>query len=87
MSAQCRRHDTNHVGNIATCRLVGRRVSVVSACENCDVSAHNSGAGKEMMMTTTVAAAEIQQSNRHGRGEGIVMAMTMATTTMVMTAT
>ncbi len=31
MSALCRRHDTDHVGNIAPCRLVGRCVSVVSA--------------------------------------------------------
>ena len=47
----------------------------------CVVSAHNGGAGNKMTTTTTAAAAEIQQSNRHGRGEGIVMVTTMATTT------
>jgi hypothetical protein len=67
MSAPCRQHGTD----IAPCRLAGRRVDVVSARVNCDVSAHNGGAGNKMM-TTTEAAAEIQQSNRHGRGEGIV---------------
>ncbi len=91
MSAPGRRHDTDHVGDIAPCRLAGRRVSVMSARVNCDVLAHNGGAGNEMMATTTAAAAEIQQSNRHGRGEGIVtattMAMTMATTTMTTTMT
>ncbi len=69
MSAPCRRRDTDHVGNI---------VGVVSARVNCDVSAHKGGAGNEMTTTTTAAAAEIQQSNRQGRGEGIVMATTMA---------
>ena len=39
MSAPCRRHDTDHVGDIAPCRLSGRRVGDVSACVNCDVSA------------------------------------------------
>ena len=94
MSAQCRRHNTDHVGDIAPCRLIGCRVGVVLARVNCDMSAHNGDAGNEMTTTTTAAAAEIQQLNRHGRGEGIVMAttmvMTMATTmatatTMTMT--
>ena len=31
MSALCRQHDTDHVGDIAPCRLVGRRVGGVSA--------------------------------------------------------
>jgi hypothetical protein len=31
MSALCCQHDTDHVGDIAPCRLVGRRVGVVSA--------------------------------------------------------
>ena len=39
MSAPCCRHDTDHVGDIAPCRLAGRRVGVVSARVNCDVSA------------------------------------------------
>ncbi len=39
MSAPCPRHDTDHVGDIAPCRLAGHRVGVVSACVNCDVSA------------------------------------------------
>ncbi len=39
MSASCCRHDTDHVGDIAPCRLAGRRVGVVSAPINCDVSA------------------------------------------------
>jgi hypothetical protein len=39
MSAQCRRHNTDHVGDIALCRLVGRHVGVMSARVNCDVSA------------------------------------------------
>ena len=39
MSAPCRRHDTDHVGDIAPCQLAGRRVGVVSARVNCDVSA------------------------------------------------
>ena len=39
MSAPCRQHDTDHVGDIAPCRLAGRRVGVVSARVNCDVSA------------------------------------------------
>ncbi len=60
MSAPCRRHDTDHVGDIALCRLAGRHVGVVSARVNCDVLAHNGGAGNEMMTTTTAAAAEIQ---------------------------
>ncbi len=30
MPALCRRHDTDHVGNIAPCWLVGRRVGVVA---------------------------------------------------------
>jgi hypothetical protein len=85
MSVPCRRHDADHVGDIAPCWLAGRRVSVVSAHVNCDVSVHNGGAGNEITTTTTAAAAEIQQSNRHGRGEGIVtattMVKTMATTT------
>jgi hypothetical protein len=81
MSAQCRRHDIDHVGDIAPCRLVGRRVGVVSARVNCDVSAHNGGGGNEMTTTTTAAAAETRQSNRHGRGEGMVTATAMATTT------
>jgi len=83
MSAQCRRHDIDHVGNIAPCRLIGRRVGVVSARVNCDVSAHNGGGGNEMTTTTTTtaAAAETRQSNRNGRGEGMVTATAMATTT------
>jgi hypothetical protein len=81
MSAQCRRHDIDHVGDIAPCRLVGRRVGVVSARVNCDVSAHKGGGGNEMTTTTTAAAAETRQSNRHGRGEGMVTATAMATTT------
>ncbi len=39
MSAPCRRHDTDHVGDIAPCRLAGRRVGVVLARVNFDVSA------------------------------------------------
>ncbi len=39
MLAQCCRHDTDHVGDIAPCRLVRRHVGVVSARVNCDVSA------------------------------------------------
>ena len=31
MSAPCRRHDTDHVGDMAPCRLAGRCVGVVSA--------------------------------------------------------
>jgi hypothetical protein len=31
MLAPCRRHNTDHVGDIAPCRLTGRCVSVVSA--------------------------------------------------------
>jgi hypothetical protein len=43
------------------------------------MSAHNGGAGNEMTTMATAAAVEIQQSNRHGGGEGIVTATTMAT--------
>ncbi len=39
MSAPCRRHDTDHVGDIAPCRLAGRCVGVMSARVNCDVLA------------------------------------------------
>ena len=40
MAALCCRHDTDHVGNIALCRLVGRRVSVVLAWRFANMFAH-----------------------------------------------
>ena len=79
VSAPCRRHDTDHVGDIAQCRLVGCRVGVVSACRLPDMLAHNGGGGNVMKTMTTAVAAETQQSNRHGRGGGMVTAMEMAT--------
>ena len=47
MSAQCCRHNTYHVSNIALCRLVGRHVGVVLAHINCDVLAPSQQMSKQ----------------------------------------
>jgi hypothetical protein len=53
MSATFCRHDTDHAGDIAPCQLAGSHVGVMSARINCDVSAHNGGAGNKITTTTT----------------------------------